>query len=268
MRIVCTVPCILFLLASLAPAAEPHVIGHRGLILDAPENTLAGFAACLELRIGFELDVRRSKDGRLVCLHDATLDRTTTGKGKVSDKTLEELKKLDAGGWLHPSFKGERVPTLDEVFGLLKERGRDSLVALDLKVMDERLASDLAKLAREHGVTKHLVCIGNAITDPQLRRALRKESAELGVAVLAQTAEDLESALKDESADWAYLRFVPTAAQVAQARQARKKVLVVGRVVMGREPENWAKARAAGVDALLTDYPLECRQLWRKAAAP
>src|SRR3569623_1559747 len=56
-------------------------VGHRGLIQHAPENTLAGFAACIGLKIGFELDVRRTRDGRLVCIHDATVARTTNGTG-------------------------------------------------------------------------------------------------------------------------------------------------------------------------------------------
>src|SRR5438093_1108721 len=75
----------------------PRIIGHRGLMFDAPENTLAGFAACLEQRVGFELDIRRSKDGHLVIMHDATVNRTTNGTGPVADLTLAELKKLDAG---------------------------------------------------------------------------------------------------------------------------------------------------------------------------
>ena len=78
-------------LAPLTQAGEklalPHIVGHRGLIHHAPENTLAGFAACLELRLGFELDVRRSKDGQLVCVHDETVDRTSNGKGKVGIAT-------------------------------------------------------------------------------------------------------------------------------------------------------------------------------------
>src|SRR5262249_48598562 len=75
---------------------RPLVVGHRGLLKHAPENTLCNMRACLELRIGIELDVRRSKDGQLIVLHDDTLDRTTNGKGKACDFTLVELKKLDA----------------------------------------------------------------------------------------------------------------------------------------------------------------------------
>ena len=95
---------------------QPLVVAHRGLLLDAPENTLANIRACLALRVGFELDVQRSADAQLVCIHDDTVDRTTDGSGRVGDMTLEQLKLLDAGRWFAPKFRGERIPTLDEVF--------------------------------------------------------------------------------------------------------------------------------------------------------
>ena len=87
-------------------APLPLLVGHRGLLHQAPENTLAGFAACLELRVGFELDIRRTKDGHLVCLHDDDLRRTTNGKGSVAEFTLAELQQLDAGRGFDPSFAG------------------------------------------------------------------------------------------------------------------------------------------------------------------
>lgn len=74
------------------------MVGHRGLLFNAPENTLASFAACLALQVGFEFDVDRTADGALVCVHDANVDRTTDGSGTVSDLTLAEIKRLDAGG--------------------------------------------------------------------------------------------------------------------------------------------------------------------------
>ncbi|MCC6509479.1 MAG: glycerophosphodiester phosphodiesterase, partial [Pirellulaceae bacterium] len=75
-------------------AGEPLVVAHRGLLQHAPENTLANFRACLELRLGFEFDVARTKDGQLVCIHDDTVDRTTDGKGLVSQLTLAEIQRL------------------------------------------------------------------------------------------------------------------------------------------------------------------------------
>ena len=98
----------------------PLVIAHRGGSGLAPENTLAAFHKALEVGAdGVELDVRLTRDGQVVVIHDRRLDRTTTGKGPVETCTLGELKSLDAGCWFGPQFQGERVPTLEEVFGEL-----------------------------------------------------------------------------------------------------------------------------------------------------
>src|SRR5262245_49120082 len=96
----------LVFVASVATAADPVLVGHRGLPTHAPEETLATFNACIDLRVGVELDVRRTRDGQLVCLHDATVDRTTDGKGKVADLSLRELRQLDAGKKFDPAFTG------------------------------------------------------------------------------------------------------------------------------------------------------------------
>src|SRR5207244_10982883 len=100
------------------PSKRPLVVGHRGLMHVAPECTLAGFKACLGLRVGFEFDVRRTKDGQLVCLHDVSLDRTTDGKGALADIPLDGVRRLDAGSGFDSAFRGERVPTPDDIFAL------------------------------------------------------------------------------------------------------------------------------------------------------
>lgn len=239
----------------------PRIVGHRGLIHHAPENTLAGFAACLELRLGFEVDVRRSKDGNLVCVHDASVDRTTEGKGKVADLALFELQKLDAGRKFHPAFAGEKIPTFGQVLSLLADRGRGSLLALDIKA--EGLEADLIELMRKHKASAQVICIGLTIEQPEIRKKLRKADGKTGVAVLAQTAKDLPAALEDPSADWIYVRFVPTADQVGLIHKQGKRVFIAGPTVAGMEEENWNQCREAGVDGLLTDYPLECRKVWK-----
>src|SRR5688572_27681096 len=136
-------PLLLTLPMVAAEPARPALIGHRGLLRDAPENTLATFAACIELGVGFELDVRRTKDGHLIVLHDATVDRTTDGQGKVADLTLDDLRKLDAGRWFDPIFAGQRVPTLEEVFVLLRDRKASVRVAMDLKIDDATVEADM-----------------------------------------------------------------------------------------------------------------------------
>jgi acetyl esterase/lipase/glycerophosphoryl diester phosphodiesterase len=251
-----------FLRAHLRADTRPAVVGHRGLLRHAPENTLAGFAACLELGLGFELDVRRTRDGHLVCLHDADVGRTTGGKGAVSDLTLAELRRLDAGSSFDAAFAGQRVPTLEEVFVLARQRGRAGLlIALDIKV--EGVEADVVRLATKYGVLGQVVCIGRAISGPAVRRTLREADPATPVAVLAPTVEALPAALADADADWVYIRFVPTAAQVEAVHRARKRVFLSGPAVSGKEPANWRLARDRGVDALLTDFPLDCRQSWR-----
>jgi glycerophosphoryl diester phosphodiesterase len=197
-------------------------------------------------------------------MHDQDVRRTTNSSGKVSDFTLAELGKLDAGGWFDPAFAGQRVPTLAEVFALLKGTG-SSLVALDIKVVDETLPGDIAKLAKEHGLAQELVCIGETISSPDLRRRLRDCGPQLGIAALAQKAADLDAALADKNADWIYVRFLPTPEQSAHIHKAGKRIFLVGPLVAGNEPENWRRARDVQVDALLTDYPLSCREVWRTA---
>jgi glycerophosphoryl diester phosphodiesterase len=101
----------------------PWFIAHRGYRAKYPENTLVSFKAALDAGVQMiELDVALSRDRKLVVIHDATLERTTNGEGAVSDHTLEQLKQLDAGGWFHPRFAGERLPELSEVLDLADGR--------------------------------------------------------------------------------------------------------------------------------------------------
>ena len=85
---------LFLILLNCAFAADPIAIAHRGLLRHAPENTLPAFAACLELRMGIELDIRTTSDGHLVVIHDDNLQRTTNGPNKsIRDVTLAEVKK-------------------------------------------------------------------------------------------------------------------------------------------------------------------------------
>ena len=107
------------------------IIAHRGFSGAAPENTLASFQKAIEIGSDMiELDVQLSKDGKLVVLHDNTLERTTNGQGRVEDYNLQELKKLDAGAWLGAQFSGEKIPTLEEALDLAKGR---VLVNIEIK---------------------------------------------------------------------------------------------------------------------------------------
>ncbi len=98
---------------------------HRGASGDYPENTLLAFRKALEIGVDeIELDLRMTRDGHLVVMHDATVDRTTDGSGSVDGLTLSEIKRLDAGGAYGEGFRGERVPTWEETLVLLKGKVR------------------------------------------------------------------------------------------------------------------------------------------------
>jgi len=96
---------------------KPVVFAHRGASAYAPENTLAAFRlAKLQGAPAIELDAKLTADKEVVVIHDATVDRTTNGTGKVNELTFEEIRKLDAGLKFAPEFRGEKIPSLKEVF--------------------------------------------------------------------------------------------------------------------------------------------------------
>jgi glycerophosphoryl diester phosphodiesterase len=134
------------------------IVAHRGASAYEPENTLRSVKRALELGADMvEVDVRASRDGHIVVMHDAMVDRTTNGKGYVKDMTLEELKKLKVG-------LGERVPTLQEVAELI--RGKAQLVVeikvpeIEEKVLqiikENELERDVLITSFYHPILKHV----------------------------------------------------------------------------------------------------------------
>jgi glycerophosphoryl diester phosphodiesterase len=102
--------------------AHPWVIGHRGASAHAPENTLAAFRRAVELGASaVEMDLRVTRDGKVVLLHDARVNRTTDGHGRIDQLSFGAVRKLDAGSWFDKEFAGERVPTLEEALALAAE---------------------------------------------------------------------------------------------------------------------------------------------------
>jgi len=96
---------------------KPVIFAHRGACALAPENTIASFElAVAHGADAVELDAKLSREGQVMVIHDPTLERTTSGKGKVNEFTLKELKTLDAGSKFGSNFAGEKIPTLQEVF--------------------------------------------------------------------------------------------------------------------------------------------------------
>lgn len=250
-----------------AEPPRPLVVAHRGLLLHAPENTLVNFRGCLELRTGFEFDVQKTKDGHLVCVHDDTVNRTTNGKGKVSELTLDEIRRLDAGRWFDPHFAGEKVPTIEEVLKLVAEyKDREVLIAVDLKA--EGVEGEVVRLAVANKVLHRLIFIGRTISEPQVRDQLKKASPQAQTSAVANNPGEFAKALAVPNADWVYFRYLPPAEQTAAVRAAKKRSFIAGTTVGGNVPGNWKLAAEVGVDGILTDYPLELRAMLRATGKP
>lgn len=130
--------------AAQAPAFKIVAVGHRGAKGLAPENTIASANAAIAAGARLiEADVRFTKDGVPVIMHDRTVNRTTNGRGRVKDLTLAEIKALDAGSWMGERFAVERVPTLREM--LRNAKGR-AMIDIDFKDGPPN-AGDLIKAA-------------------------------------------------------------------------------------------------------------------------
>jgi len=148
-----------------APSPVPLVIAHRGDSAHRPENTLASFASALEIGAAIvEFDVHLSRDGEVIVIHDAKVDRTTDGHGLVKQMTLAEIKALSAG---YPTrfgaaFAGERVPTLGETLGLLRERAKAMIEIKPEAVTDDAqggIEAHVVQEVRKAGMEKDVALI-------------------------------------------------------------------------------------------------------------
>lgn len=156
-------------------AKRPLIFGHRGLSALAPENTMAAFDLCVEHKIfGVELDIHRCRSGELVIVHDHNLKRLANLDRRVEELILEELKALDVGSHKDPEFKGEQIPTLEELF---QRHGK--LLHYDIEIKEESIkevgvSQKLLSLIKEYKLEEH--CMVSSF-NPFAVRYFRKASA-------------------------------------------------------------------------------------------
>jgi glycerophosphoryl diester phosphodiesterase len=125
------------------------VLGHRGCAGIEPENTMRAFKRAMDLGVDFiELDVRKSRDKKLVVIHDDRVDRTTNGNGSVRDLTFEVIRKLDAG-------KGEKIPSLEEALDLLKKEKQR--IAIEIKEPDT--LDEIVKIVTKEGLSSKVIIV-------------------------------------------------------------------------------------------------------------
>lgn len=133
------------------------IFAHRGSKCNRPENTLAAFQEALHVNSdGIELDVHLSKDNQLVVIHDEKVNRTTSGRGRVCDMTLAQLKQLDAGSWFDKAFHKEKIPTLEEVLNLLLKENFAGYLNIEIKT----------DIINYPGIEKQLFTLMNTQTFP------------------------------------------------------------------------------------------------------
>ncbi|MCM3439345.1 glycerophosphodiester phosphodiesterase [Metabacillus halosaccharovorans] len=154
-----------------SPETKLLNVAHRGASGHAPEHTITAYELGKQMKGDYiEIDLQMTKDGHLIAMHDETVDRTTDGIGLVKDKTLEEIKELDAGSWFnerYPDFakkeyEGLQIPTLEEVF---KRFGRSAEYYIETKSpdvypgMEEKLLEllDEYKLTGVNGRSSHVI---------------------------------------------------------------------------------------------------------------
>lgn len=223
------------------------VAAHRGGAALAPENTLAAFRrAVADGATMLECDLRRTRDGEIVAIHDETVDRTTDGRGRVADLALDALRRLDAGGWKAPAFAGERIPRLDEVLAL---DAPHVLWNLQIK-RGEPIAAAVAQRVVEGGLLdRAFLACGNAAG--REARAVHPRIQICNLVRQRSREAYLRHALAEGSAflQLHHLRGPPDPAFVARSRAAGLRVIHFCDPADPRVEE----AVAAGVDFVLVD---------------
>ncbi|MFI2754933.1 glycerophosphodiester phosphodiesterase [Cellulomonas sp. P22] len=229
------------------------VIGHRGNSSVAPQNTIVAFEAAWRAGAhGIEIDVQLTADGEVVVIHDDTVDATTDGSGEVRAMTVAEVRDLDAGSWFSPTFAGERVPTFDEVLDLLLTRPDLDLL---LEVKGEWTVEQVRPLTQ-------------AVDSAGLGSRVIAQSFWPGtVAALQEAAPALRrgllvAAVHDDLIGLCRTLDVVTCNPHGQLLLDHPGLVdelhAAGLAVMVwtlDEPEQWAAATQAGVDAIITDRP-------------
>lgn len=142
----------------LTSLSQPVIFAHRGASAYAPENTLAAFELALTQNAdAIELDAKLSADRRVVVVHDRTVDRTTGSHGRVKDLSLSALRSLDAGSFFSEKYRGEEIPTLDEVFEAVGKRTFINVELTNYSTPRDQLVETVCMLVKKFGLQKHVM---------------------------------------------------------------------------------------------------------------
>lgn len=239
-----------------APGTAQHImaISHRGEHLHHPENTIASFQAAIDAGADFiEADVQTTSDGKLVIMHDGTVNRTTEAKGLIREMTFDQIESLDAGVKFAPEFKGTKVPTFDQVLELAHGKLN---VYVDTKNADPQALVDTIV---RHDMQNHVVIYGN----PFFLYDVHKIRPDLKVMPESQNAEVckvLVRGIHPEVLAYGAGDFTPDV--IACAKNVNADVYV-DRMGMTDNPEGWQQAIDMGATGIQTDKPAELVEFLR-----
>ncbi|MFG2515341.1 glycerophosphodiester phosphodiesterase [Streptomyces sp. NPDC048584] len=212
-------------------------IGHRGIMGVEPENTLRSFVAAQESGLDvIELDLHLSKDGALVVMHDAEVDRTTDGTGAIADRTLAELRALDAG-------RGERIPVFEEVLDAVR-------APLQAEIKDVQAARALAGVMNARDLTDRVEV--SSFHDEAITEIARLVPGVRTALVASRYGTDVVERAVAAGAGAVCLNIRRLTLEIVE--QARKAELRIFGWVVNTQ-DHLRLVRALGLDGATTDYP-------------
>ncbi len=233
-----------------APQADLRLLGGRTTVIAhrggaGPDGTRACVGRTLQAGVTFlELDVRLTRDGQAVILHDPTVDRTTDGTGAVADITLEQVRRLDAGAKYDRSYAGERIPTVQEMIRFVGARG---VVLLELKVpeaADPVVAAVRAEQAFDRVVVRS--------ADKGVLRRLQGLDARVRVGSMGKLPTENLDGFIDELQSLAVVAFTVPTIERAQVDKFRGKGIAVW-IANTNDPAVMSRMIDVGVDGIMTD---------------
>ena len=226
--------------------SEPKITAHRGASSSAPENTIAAIEQAVAAGADMvEIDVRRTRDGVLVLMHDSGLTRTTGQEGCVEDYSYQVLKNLDAGGWFAAEFEGVRIPTLEEVLSYC--RGRIGInIEIKSPAKDDGVGIQVAKLLREYDMQEQ--CIVTSFQYKWLQE-VKQAASEIRTGIILDDAGQWSQYRDMDLYSLKYSRL--TAAIVSEIHEQKKEVHVW--TVDNADEIAWS--RIIGVDNIITNNP-------------
>jgi glycerophosphoryl diester phosphodiesterase len=247
----------------LSDLPKPAIIAHRGASAYAPENTLAAFKLALQQGAdAIELDAKLSADGHVVVIHDQTVDRTTPAIGRVRDHIMADLHKMDAGSHFDIAFKGEPIPSLEEVIKAVGQLTYINIELTNYATPFDELPRKVAALVKQHRLTQRVLFSSfNVVSLMRIHRILPE--AQIGLLPAPGRWGFINRSILGRLVNYQSLHPKVNDATVHLIRAAHDKGRKVLVYTVNKEDEI-QRLIQDGVDGIFTDDPLLAREVLEK----